>query len=298
MIDNNLYSNNYYSGENFIPNEQNSRAFNEINFQTNVVQNDNDINNIMNKNINLNVKSNKNSAPIISALDKIKFLSQENAYLKKVISDKDKIISDFTELFEQSREKFIKLQKANIFLKNKLQNMNINNFEVDIDNNNDQDDNLLLSFKEIKKDLIKIEKDYYVNLEEKNHIIENMEKEMIHIYNEYKNLSMVIEKMNESVINSNYSESNNMIKNLMQEKSKLIQKIKQNEKIIKELEIKNQENENIIASDNQELLFNVKNQENKYVKTINLLQNRIIDKDKEIQMIKEAYNKILNEKEN
>jgi len=297
MIDNNLYSNNYYSGENFVPNEQNSRAFNEINFQTNVVQNDNDINNIMNKNINLNVKSNKNSAPIISALDKIKFLSQENAYLKKVISDKDKIISDFTELFEQSREKFIKLQKANIFLKNKLQNMNINNFEVDIDNNNDQD-NLLLSFKEIKKDLIKIEKDYYVNLEEKNHIIENMEKEMIHIYNEYKNLSMVIEKMNESVINSNYSESNNMIKNLMQEKSKLIQKIKQNEKIIKELEIKNQENENIIASDNQELLFNVKNQENKYVKTINLLQNRIIDKDKEIQMIKEAYNKILNEKEN
>ena len=212
MIDNNLYSNNYYSGENFVPNEQNSRAFNEINFQTNVVQNDNDINNIMNKNINLNVKSNKNSAPIISALDKIKFLSQENAYLKKVISDKDKIISDFTELFEQSREKFIKLQKANIFLKNKLQNMNINNFEVDIDNNNDQD-NLLLSFKEIKKDLIKIEKDYYVNLEEKNHIIENMEKEMIHIYNEYKNLSMVIEKMNESVINSNYSESNNMIKN-------------------------------------------------------------------------------------
>ena len=298
MIDNNLYSNNYYSGENFVPNEQNSRAFNEINFQTNVVQNDNDINNIMNKNINLNVKSNKNSAPIISALDKIKFLSQENAYLKKVISDKDKIISDFTELFEQSREKFIKLQKANIFLKNKLQNMNINNFEVDIDNNNDQDDNLLLSFKEIKKDLIKIEKDYYVNLEEKNHIIENMEKEMIHIYNEYKNLSMVIEKMNESVINSNYSESNNMIKNLMQEKSKLIQKIKQNEKVIKELEIKNQENENIIASDNQELLFNVKNQENKYVKTINLLQNRIIDKDKEIQMIKEAYNKILNEKEN
>jgi len=297
MIDNNLYSNNYYSGENFVPNEQNSRAFNEINFQTNVVQNDNDINNIMNKNINLNVKSNKNSAPIISALDKIKFLSQENAYLKKVISDKDKIISDFTELFEQSREKFIKLQKANIFLKNKLQNMNINNFEVDIDNNNDQD-NLLLSFKEIKKDLIKIEKDYYVNLEEKNHIIENMEKEMIHIYNEYKNLSMVIEKMNESVINSNYSESNNMIKNLMQEKSKLIQKIKQNEKVIKELEIKNQENENIIASDNQELLFNVKNQENKYVKTINLLQNRIIDKDKEIQMIKEAYNKILNEKEN
>jgi len=297
MIDNNLYSNNYYSGENFVPNEQNSRAFNEINFQTNVVQNDNDINNIMNNNINLNVKSNKNSAPIISALDKIKFLSQENAYLKKVISDKDKIISDFTELFEQSREKFIKLQKANIFLKNKLQNMNINNFEVDIDNNNDQD-NLLLSFKEIKKDLIKIEKDYYVNLEEKNHIIENMEKEMIHIYNEYKNLSMVIEKMNESVINSNYSESNNMIKNLMQEKSKLIQKIKQNEKVIKELEIKNQENENIIASDNQELLFNVKNQENKYVKTINLLQNRIIDKDKEIQMIKEAYNKILNEKEN
>lgn len=297
MIDNNLYSNNYYSGENFVPNEQNSRAFNEINFQTNVVQNDNDINNIMNKNINLNVKSNKNSAPIISALDKIKFLSQENAYLKKVISDKDKIISDFTELFEQSREKFIKLQKANIFLKNKLQNMNINNFEVDIDNNNDQD-NLLLSFKEIKKDLIKIEKDYYVNLEEKNHIIENMEKEMIHIYNEYKNLSMVIEKMNESVINSNYSELNNMIKNLMLEKSKLIQKIKQNEKVIKELEIKNQENENIIASDNQELLFNVKNQENKYVKTINLLQNRIIDKDKEIQMIKEAYNKILNEKEN
>jgi len=38
-----------------------------------------------------------------------------------------------------------------------------------------------------------------------------------------------------------------------------------------------------------------KNQENEYIKTINMLQNRIIEKDNEIKMIKEEFKKILND---
>ena len=33
----------------------------------------------------------------------------------------------------------------------------------------------------------------------------------------------------------------------------------------------------------------------KYIKTINMLQNRVIEKDKEIQMIKEEFKNILND---
>ena len=53
-----------------------------------------------------------------------------------------------------------------------------------------------------------------------------------------------------------------------------------------------EENEKI---DNDNLIVTFKNQENEYIKTINMLQNRIIEKDNEIKMIKEEFKKILND---
>ena len=69
-----------------------------------------------------------------------------------------------------------------------------------------------------------------------------------------------------------------------------------NQKIL-DLIIKNEDEiyNNNIENDNDNLLVTFKNQENEYIKTINMLQNRVIEKDKEIQMIKEEFKNILND---
>ena len=118
---------------------------------------------------------------------------------------------------------------------------------------------LLLKYKDgsMKGDLNIIEKDYNMKLKEKDMIIEKMREELIYMHNEYKNLTEKIEKVN----------------NYIQE---------------------NEENENN-TENNLNMLMTFKNQENEYIKTINMLQNRIVDKDKEIQLIKEEFKKILND---
>ena len=109
----------------------------------------------------------------------------------------------------------------------------------------------------MKGDLNIIEKDYNMKLKEKDMIIEKMREELLYMHNEYKNLTEKIEKVN----------------NYIQE---------------------NEENENN-TENNLNMLMTFKNQENEYIKTINMLQNRIVDKDKEIQLIKEEFKKILND---
>ena len=83
--------------------------------------------------------------------------------------------------------------------------------------------------------------------------------------------------------------------------------MKQNEKREKRINDLQKKNEQILMNENEiinsskynndDLIMTFKNQENEYVKTINMLQNRIIEKDKEIQMIKEEYKKFINDKE-
>ena len=64
-----------------------------------------------------------------------KFLTQENLVLKQKLQNKDKIITDFEQLFHQFKEKFIKLDKINQFLKSKLGNKNINLKEINMEYN-------------------------------------------------------------------------------------------------------------------------------------------------------------------
>ena len=249
---------------------------------------------------NIYKKINKSSLQLFMSLEKVKYLTQENLSLKQIIKNKDKIISDFEQLSKQFKEKFLKMDKINDFLKNKLLNKNE---KINISSNNAKE--LIDSFTNIKEDLNKIEKDYNQNLKEKDEIIEKMNTELLYIYNEYKNLSNILEEMNKYIMNSDYNELKNKINDLMKQ-NEFLEKLNENrEKRIIDLQKKNEQffneenymNNNTNTGVNDDLIVTFKNQENKYVKTITMLQNRIIDKDKEIQMIKEEFKKIINNKE-
>ena len=239
-----------------------------INFEENVKYNNN---NIENDKLSLFSKINKNSSQLQILSEKYKFVKKENAYLRKVIRDKDKIISDFAIVFQQFKEKFKKFDQINQTLKFKLIN------------------------KKENQDIIN--KDYSIKLKEKDKMIEKMNEELIYMHNEYKNLTYNLEKINNSIHDSDYIELKNKINKLSKENNYLIKQNEKREKRIVDLIKKNEyeENGNANFNINDDLLVTFKNQENEYIKTINMLQNRIIDKDKEIQMIKEEFKKILNE---
>ena len=249
---------------------------------------------------NIYNKIDKSSSQLFMSLEKVKYLTQENLSLRQIIKNKDKIISDFEQLSKQFKEKFLKMDKINDILKNKLLNKNE---KININSNNTKE--LIDSFHNIKEDLNKIENDYNQKLKEKDEIIEKMNTELLYIHNEYKNLSNILEEMNKYIMNSDYNELKNKINDLMKQNEFLEKQNENREKRIIDLQKKNDQlfkeendmNNNINMGDNDDLIVTFKNQENEYVKTITMLQNRIIDKDKEIQMIKEEFNKIINNKE-
>lgn len=250
---------------------------------------------------NMYNKINKSSSQLFMSLEKVKYLTQENLSLKQIIKNKDKIISDFEQLSKQFKEKFLKMDKINDFLKNKLLNKN-EKLNINLNNNKE----LIDAFNNIKEDLNKIETDYNQKLKEKDEIIEKMNTELLYIHNEYKNLSNILEEMNKYIMNSDYNELKNKINELMKQNEFLEKQNENREKRIIDLQKKNEQffseekdmNDNDINfGANDDLIVTFKNQENEYVKTITMLQNRIIDKDKEIQMIKEEFNKIINNKE-
>ena len=249
------------------------------------------------ENIKLSIysKLNKNSSQLVLYLEKIKYLTQENISLKQIIKNKDKIISDFEILFTQLKAKFIKMDNINQTLKNKIINKYNINKELNLDNNKND---LLDCFNVIKEDLNKIENDYNKKLKEKDEILEKMNKELIYIHNEYKNLSEILEKMNNYIMKTNYNELKKEVNKLLKEKEFLLKQNENREKRIIDLQKKNEqvlnynnndndndnENEKINMNifNNDDLIVTFKNQENEYVKTINMLENKIIEKDKEI----------------
>jgi len=238
-----------------------------------IEDNNNNIDNIKTA-IYTKIKKNSNNLQILS--EKYKSLKKENIYLKQVIRNKDKLISDFGILFQQFKDKFKIFEDINQSLKRKLMNNDLLN--------RNQNENLNI-----------IENDYTIKLNEKDKMLEKMREELIYMHNEYKNLTNNIEKINNYIHDNNYTELKEKVNDLLKEKDYLIKQNKKREKriidLIKKYE-KNEENEKI---DNDNLFITFKNQENEYIKTINMLQNRIIDKDNEIKMIKEEFKKILND---
>ena len=248
--------------------EKNKNSINDID-KINILEDDNNIENIKSS---IYSKLDNNSSKFKMLLEKYNYLKKENIHLKQVIKNKDKIISEFGILFQRFKEKFIKLEEINQLLKNKLNNNKISNTN-------------------------KIEKDYNIKLKEKDKMLEKMNEELLYMHNEYKNLTNNLEKISTIVNNNKYIELKNKIIDLSKEKNDLIKQNEIREKKILDLIIKNEDEiyNNNIGNDNDNLLVTFKNQENEYIKTINMLQNRIVDKDKEIQMIKDEFKKILSD---
>lgn len=313
MQENFIYPKNYFSNKSLLledpkwsiyqdPNKNIFQNKIPINYKSQMIFNNATDKNIENIKLSIYSKMSLNSSNLLLALEKINYLTKENNSLKKIINNKDKIISDFEVLFRQFKDKFIKIDNINQTLRNKLldindKNPNIVNKELNSDYNKKD---LVDSFNIIKGDLNKIESDYNQRLKEKDEILEKMKEELIYIYNEYKNLSEILEKVSNYIMRTNYSELKNKVNDLMEEKELLLKRNIQREERIIDLQKKNELlmlNEDEINKYNaDDLVFTFKNQENEYVKTINMLQNRIMEKDQEIQMIKEEYNKILKEK--
>ena len=164
-----------------------------------------------------------------------------------------------------------------------------------------KDHDLLNKNENWKENINRIENDYNAKLKEKDKILEKMNENLIYMHNEYKNLTNNIEQVNNYILSADYNELKNKIKELLREKEILIQQNQKREKRIidlikmNETEQKEKDGNEINEMNNDEMIITFKNQENEYIKTINMLQNRIIDKDKEIKMIKEEFKKILND---
>ena len=249
---------------------QRNKEINNINEKT--FDNNKNIENIK---LPIYSKINQNSSSFEIILEKNKQLMKENGYLKQVIRNKDKLISDFGILFQQFKEKFKKFDEINQSLKMRLNKYKKDNMEENI--------NI-------------IENDYLNKLKEKDKMLEKMNQELIYMHNEYKNLTNNLEQVNNYMDNSDYTELKKKINDLSKENDYLIKLNKRREKrIIDLIKMNEHENKNDEMDNNENLVVTFKNQENEYIKTINMLQNRIIDKDKEIEMIKEEFKKILNE---
>ena len=198
---------------------------NEIEFSTD------EINNIGNnigtdeENIKLTIyqKLTIASNQLLKAKEQINYLINENQSLKNIISNKDKIISDYEQLVLQSKEKFKKLEIININLKKQLEsnklgnnknlkenNYNINlNYKTNDNNNNDlneinkvNDDindnnnynynyNLNYDIKDYQTGQYQdYDKDINYNLQVRNneliYSLNNIKKELDQIENDYK----------------------------------------------------------------------------------------------------------------
>ena len=112
-------------------------------------------------------------------------------------------------------------------LKRQLQQKNIN---IDMNNNDikiceennmiekKRNDELIYNLQNIQDDLDNIENDYQKKLKEKDCCIEQLNCEIINIYQEYIKLSDVLEELNYLVKNSDYNELKTEFNCLLREK--------------------------------------------------------------------------------
>ena len=258
------------------------------------------------KNINDNENIESLYEQLIKANEAIQLLNQENFDLKQVIENKDSIISEYEETFRKTTQKMLNIQKINENLKNEVHILKQNNYEYqknkDIKNIDNLNNNqyLLNSINDIKNNLGIIEENYIQKISEKEDIINKLNYDL-QINYDYKN------QVN-NLLNQIYCENNDLktkICCLLKEKEILLnEKEKDHNEIIKLNEIlKNIDyfkNNNIISElkkENKEKENNyinmLKNQEKEYILQISTLQRAIVEREKEIEVLKEKYQDII-----
>lgn len=235
-----------------------------------------------------------------------KKLLDEIASLKKIISNKEKFILDLQFENKKLGDNSSKLKKINISLNNEINYLKKNfkseqeKMEMDLQkkleavnkefiilqkelnekNRNEKNNNNALtnSINNIKKNLNGIEIAHSAQLNDKDKIIEELNEELVKIYNEYMNLSNILQQMNEYVKVNNYNDLKEKFDALMKEKDFLVEEKKNNDIIKKKVNEKN-----------NEIVMKLKNKEKKYIKQINDLYKAINERDDEIEKIKKKY---------
>ena len=280
--------------------EQNSSEMNE---NLNLLGGDTD-----NLKFTIYQKLNDVSNQLLQAKEHIKFLTQENASLKNIIANKDKLITDFEELSLQSKYKFEKMEMINQNLKRQLQQkgMNNNNNEVNMNNNineigeKNRNEEIIYNLQNIQEDLDNIETDYQKKLKEKDICIEQLNTEIVNIYQEYMKLSDILEELNYLLKNSDYNELKTQFSCLLREKEILLREKERNHMEIINLREKflkrpcscgnNQEKINELAE-----IFDLK--EKKYLDEIESLKKNLREKIVEIEELKKEEEDIVRDYE-
>ena len=253
---------------------------------------------------------------IIKLKEELKNITKENKSLKNIIKEKDKLISEFEEVVLKSKQKLTKLQKLNDAFKEEIiilksngkinseisNKYNKNDLNLKKENINNKFNNIQIQVNNsINKNINnnnEIEVD--INENEKDKLIEKLNNQLIYIYNEYINLSNIIDEMNAYLSNNNFNPNYNELKlkydDLMKENKILKQKntnnnsnkIEELKKIIndKDKEIQNiKKNYEELFKNYQNTMFELKEKEKIYKS----FQNKILEKNK--------YNKRNNNKE-
>ena len=218
------------------------------------------------------------SNQLLKANEHIKFLIQENNSLKKIIENKDKIISDFEQLSLQTKSKFERLEQINNNLKKQLQLLNIRG-------NKRMDD--------INGNIYDLKSDFYYQKQKANNqrIIDDINNNEIYpnyIYNNENNN----EEQNKC-LNSNFNNFNLQMKN-----DELIASIinikKDLESIENDYKINIKEKDCYIEQLNCELI----NVYKEYVKLSDILEElNYIVKNSDYNELKTEFNCLLREKE-
>ena len=285
--------------------EQNSSEMNE---NLNLLGGDTD-----NLKFTIYQKLNDVSNQLLQAKEHIKFLTQENASLKNIIANKDKLITDFEELSLQSKYKFEKMEMINRNLKRQLQlmqkgnnnNNNINNLDMNIDVDKDireknRNDELIYNLQNIQEDLDNIENDYQKKLKEKDCCIEQLNCEVINIYQEYIKLSDVLEELNYLVKNSDYNELKTQFNCLLREKEILLREKERNHNEIISLRERFLQRHCSCGNEQGKIneLMNVfAMKEKKYLDEIEVLKKNLREKILEIEKLKKEEEDIVREYE-
>ena len=311
-------SNNNFRGLNQSMKDQND-YINNINNE--IDQNLNNINDNLNiggdtENIKFTIykKLNDVSNQLMQAKEQIKFLSQENASLKNIIANKDKIIADFEELSLQTKYKFEKMELINHNLKRQLQlqekgikDNNINNKDMKMHFNYNDDeleknrnDEIIYNLQNIQEDLDNIEDDYQKKLKEKDCCIEQLNCEIINIYKEYIKLSDVLEELNYLVKNSDYNELKTQFNCLLREKEILLREKERNHNEIINLREKFLQRPGSSINEKakiEELMKVFEMKEKKYEDEIEALKKNLREKILEIEELKNEEEAIVREYE-
>lgn len=230
----------------------------------------------------------------LSALaEQNKYLTQENNELKDAINKKNDVISQFEQLAESSNEKFKQMSELNDALKIELENTQ--KVASTAKKTKKENQTLITSLNEIKTQINEIEDNFTQKLMQKDNEIATLNAEIIQLREKNDTISKSVNEI--SLNNQNETEMlQAQVNCLLKEKEILMrEKERDHKEIIGYRQMFSQGSDikdctmNVrMSRHRQEEMINLfKSKEEDYIKEITKLQNIIVDREKEVDYIKD-----------